>query len=42
MQLSMFRTYESWLDSGIGYSYYGSGTGLATEWEKFQKRNKNG
>jgi len=27
---------ESWVDSGYGY-----GTGLMTEWEKFQRRNKD-
>jgi len=32
--------YESWIDSGSGYSsIYGGGTGLATEWETFKKRN---
>jgi 60 kDa SS-A/Ro ribonucleoprotein len=29
--------YESWIDSGTGYSYYG--TGLADEWQKFKARN---
>jgi 60 kDa SS-A/Ro ribonucleoprotein len=34
--------YESWIDSGSGYSsMYGGGTGLATEWELFKKRNPN-
>lgn len=28
---------ESWIDSGYGYSYYG--TGLAEEWKKFKDRN---
>jgi 60 kDa SS-A/Ro ribonucleoprotein len=28
---------ESWIDSGSGYSYYG--TGLADEWQKFKARN---
>ncbi len=28
---------ESWIDSGCGYSYYG--TGLADEWAKFKARN---
>lgn len=31
--------YESWIDSGSSYSYYGGGTALATEWENFKKRN---
>jgi 60 kDa SS-A/Ro ribonucleoprotein len=29
--------YESWIDSGSSYSYYG--TGLADEWQKFKARN---
>lgn len=29
--------YESWIDSGSAYSYYG--TGLADEWKKFKARN---
>lgn len=29
--------YESWIDSGSSYSYYG--TGLAEEWKKFKARN---
>ena len=33
--------YESWIDSGGGYSYYGGGTALANEWETFKKRNPN-
>lgn len=31
--------YESWIDSGSGYSYYGGGTALANEWATFKKRN---
>jgi 60 kDa SS-A/Ro ribonucleoprotein len=31
--------YESWIDSGSGYSMYSRGTGLAHEWEAFKKRN---
>lgn len=31
--------YESWIDSGYNYSYYG--TGMLTEWQTFKGRNKN-
>lgn len=31
--------YESWIDSGSGYSYSYYGTGLAEEWKKFKARN---
>lgn len=31
--------YESWVDSGYSYSYYG--TGMMEEWNKFKARNKN-
>ena len=31
--------YESWMDSGGGYHYYG--TGLQEEWLAFKKRNEN-
>jgi len=30
--------YESWIDSGCSYSYYG--TGLQEEWQTFKRRNK--
>jgi len=31
--------YESWIDSGSNYRYYG--TGLQDEWQTFKKRNRN-
>jgi 60 kDa SS-A/Ro ribonucleoprotein len=31
--------YESWVDSGYGFGY--RGTGLLTEWQEFKRRNRN-